>query len=178
MATRPTPAGPSAGRPSAQHDLHPARPAADSRNHRTDRCQRASPGVHPPTRSQPVQLPANCRQPPQVLQPLQALDLLVLVQVVLGDRLLLAFLGYDGPGDQVHERAYPSAEDRECRENNTDDVGINAEVLSDPGANPGDHAALTRPDQLLASIRSVHTFDHAPPGARQTARPRPHTLKG
>src|SRR4249920_3932058 len=68
-----------------------------------------------------------------------ALALLALVQVALGDRLLLALLGYDGPGDQVHERACPDAEDRERRKYQADDVGIDAEVVTDPGADTGDH---------------------------------------
>src|SRR5689334_18881713 len=106
-----------------------------------------------------------------------ALALLGLVQVVLGDRLLLALLGHNDPGDQVHQRARPDAEDREHRENKADDVGVDAEVITDPGANPGDHSALTGPDQLLAITHSVHTSDHALPGAAQTAGPPPHTLK-
>src|SRR5215469_11680905 len=105
------------------------------------------------------------------------LALLGLVQVALGDRLLLALLGYHRPGDQVHERARPDAEDREHSEHQADDVGVDAEVLTDPGANPGDHAAVARPDQLLAFTHSVHTPDHALPGCTQTAGPRPHTLK-
>src|SRR5262245_56791721 len=106
-----------------------------------------------------------------------ALGLLGLVQVVLGDRLLLALLGQNDPGDQVHQRARPGAEDREHREDQADDVGVDAEVLANPGANPGDHSALTGPVQLLAITHSVHASDHALPGAAQTAGPPPHTLK-
>src|SRR2546430_12361873 len=43
-------------------------------------------------------------------------------------------------------------------------------VITDPGANPGDHSALTGPDQLLAITHSVHTSDHALPRAAQTDR--------
>src|SRR5262249_36012147 len=131
------------------------------------------PSAVPPRPKVAPPLPSQGRAP----SPPAALRLLGLVQVVLGDRLLLALLGQNDPGDQVHQRARPGAEDREHRKDKADDVGVDAEVLANPGANPGDHSALTRPVQLLAITHPVHPPDHALPGAAQTAGPPPHTLK-
>src|SRR5215472_8929487 len=82
---------------------------------------------------------------------------LVLVQVVLGDRAFLAFFRNDHPGDQVHQRGGAGAEDGEYREDDADDVGVDAEKLPDTSADPGDHASFPRPDQLLLITCSVHT---------------------
>src|SRR6266516_1748569 len=114
--------------------------------------------------------PGRPLHPPPHGDPSPALRLLGLVQVVLSDRLLLALLGHNDPGDQVHQRAQPDAEDREHREHKADDVGVDAEVLADSGADPGDHAALTEPVQLLAITHSVHTSDHALPGEHTDSR--------
>src|SRR5262249_41669408 len=131
----PNPARPSAGVPGlAKPTWRPSRPSAVPPRRKVARS--------PPSQGRAPSTPA-------------ALRLLGLVQVVLGDRLLLALFGQNDPGDQVHQRARPGAEDREHSENKADDVGVDAEVLANPGANPGDHSALTGPVQLLAITHSV-----------------------
>src|SRR5262249_60005846 len=80
--------------------------------------------------------------------------LLLLVQVVLGDRAFLALFRHDYPGNQVHQRGGTGAEDGEYREDDADDVGVDAEELPDPRADPGDHASFSRPDQLLLIVHT------------------------
>src|SRR5690349_11276992 len=82
---------------------------------------------------------------------------LLLVQVVLGDRACLALFRHDHPGDQIHQRGGTSTEDGEYREDDADDVGVDAEKLPDTSADPGDHPSFPRPDQLLLITCSVHT---------------------
>src|SRR5215472_15676137 len=94
---------------------------------------------------------------------------LLLVEVVLDDRALLALFGQDRPGDQVDQRARSSSEDRERCEDYPDDVGVDPEIIPDACADPGDHAPFSRPDQPLVPIGSVHTPIMPLPMGAQTA---------
>src|SRR6266566_1549209 len=83
--------------------------------------------------------------------------LLLLVQVVLGDRAGFALFRYDNPGGQVHQRCRARTENGQCGERDADDVGVDPEELPDARTDPRDHPSFPGADQLLVVIRSVHS---------------------
>jgi predicted MFS family arabinose efflux permease len=69
-----------------------------------------------------------------------------LLDQVLGDRATFSLLRDDDPGRQVHQREHPERHHGEGDEDKTDDGGVNADVLGDPGADTGHQPAFPRPD--------------------------------
>src|ERR1700688_3047792 len=59
----------------------------------------------------------------------------------LDDRLPLAFLGEDGPRDEVEEETEP-VDEGEHPEQEPDEVDVDVEVGSESRADPGDHPSL------------------------------------
>jgi hypothetical protein len=91
------------------------------------------------------------------------LPVLGLVDERLHDRLVLAFLGQDGPGDHVEQHA-KAVEDGEHTEQEPDEVNVDLEVDREGRADPGDHPPLPGTDQPpapAAAVVVIHGDDHA-----------------
>ena len=72
-----------------------------------------------------------------------------LLEELLGDRAGLAFLGDDDPRREVSEDP-EEAEERGRGEDQPDHGHVEAGVLGQPGADPGDHSPVEGTDQPLA----------------------------
>jgi MFS family permease len=69
-----------------------------------------------------------------------------LLDQVLGDRRALPLFRDDDPPGQVDQRAHAKCDHRDSQEDEPDQGGVDAEVLSDPGADAGHQPAVPRPD--------------------------------
>src|SRR5215471_16730283 len=80
-----------------------------------------------------------------------------LVEEVLGDRRLLAFIRDDDPGHNVREQPCPGGEQGYQRGENPDEVDVHAGVFGHPGADAGDDPVFTRTEKYLAApVRITH----------------------
>src|SRR5215467_16178611 len=100
----------------------------------------------PTPTGQPARDPSE-RSPPTCLA---RLALLGLVDEILDDRGLLAFLGDNDPGDDVRENS--GSDGNQCHESDDDpkQVDVHPGVVSQPGADPGDDPVVARAHQHLA----------------------------
>jgi len=69
-----------------------------------------------------------------------------LLDQVLGDRRALPLFRDDDPPGQVDQRACAKCDHRDSQEDEPDQGGVDAEVLSDTGADAGHQPAVPRPD--------------------------------
>jgi MFS family permease len=69
-----------------------------------------------------------------------------LLDQILGDRRALSLFRDDDPPGQVDQRAHAERDHRDSHEDEPDQGGVDAEVLSNPGADTGHQPAVPRPD--------------------------------
>ena len=139
-ATDPRPAGGPAGRPSPASQPGQAGPSSAELTVPdlpvTGRHTRRSSGHRAPRELRvPRDLPARAR-----------LTATRLLDQVLGDRGTLPFFGYEDPARQVDEGEDAGREHGQGHEDEADEGGVDAGVVSDPGADAGHHPAVPRPD--------------------------------